>query len=563
MSWHDIRSKLHAIARPFDRFGQSVATHAVASVARITEDISMYTPLADLFSASADRLERFAEPMIAPRFPHTLPVPQLSSYTALPPGQPASVVPKKGYALTQQQPTQSFGLTMAKDGDARLDLTAGAPGTNWSKKGAESATMSVYVDGKYQQDVVLYGGATSTPYALALGKLPAGKHVITLRYADEKSTRGASGVTVSAGTATAVTYPDQQAQWAADNAPVLIGRHGLENTYNDTPMAMQHTIVKNADGTTTIRYTTIFSNEDTGDGLQPAVEAALWGRLSDHETMFSVTLAPDGHVLSRLYEGPGHVWAPFKGQYQDGHPVVRTSTDNNNVSDQGGGPLRFWLPSVAVPDNAPPEDILRQNPRFFEITNKELLREGKIDPKGVGSTPMAGTWGELKAAFDATGLGSKQRMADLRNYLFVQLDATGATKDPIDVHVTLKNGQSFDSDLGVRAVADSRDGWSQTTVRLPPGTKPSDVAKVQFVSRGTGKATQVGHVFMLDRQYQPQELSLGGPLDVADATLQPFDPNALPQQDGGTPPPEVAVLPPATSLPTASSNDQTAAPATP
>ena len=70
--------------------------------------------------------------------------------------------------------------------------------------------------------------------------------------------------------------------------------------------------------------------------------------------------------------------------------------------------------------------------------------------------------------------------------------------------VTLKNGKTFDSNLGVDEAAINRDSWAQTTVRLPPGTTRDDIAQVSFVSKnGSSKIDRVGNLYLLDRDYQP------------------------------------------------------------
>ena len=48
-----------------------------------------------------------------------------------------------------------------KGGEALLDLTASAPGTDWGTAGSESAVVTVTLDGKYNQDVVLFAGEQS------------------------------------------------------------------------------------------------------------------------------------------------------------------------------------------------------------------------------------------------------------------------------------------------------------------------------------------------------------------------------------------------------------------
>ncbi|HEY9855860.1 MAG TPA: hypothetical protein V6D05_09005, partial [Stenomitos sp.] len=443
-------------------------------------------------------------------FPHELNVPTPESHTRLAPGTPAAIPELAGLSLGLHKPLASFGLHMDAAGDARLDLEAAGPGTDWGRKGAESAVLSVYLDGKYQQDVVLWGGSKTSPYALSLGNLPAGDHTVTVRYAREKSTAGAQGIEIAAGRAEAVAYPSREERWAAQYAPILIGKGGLDNNHTDTPLGMYHTISQNPDGTTTLSYAYAFSNEDEGTAANPALEAARWGRLTDLQHVMNVTVDPDGRVVAERIEGNGHKVRDFKGEHDGTHPIIRTSSGNNNVSDDGDGPLRFRMTTDnAVPTNAPVEDLMRTRPGWFEAMGKEVLREGKVDPDGVGDKPDESALGKVQIWLAQHGLGDLPQMADPRNYLYVQFKAKGAEEHPVEVRVRLKNGEVRTSAMGVEAAQIARDGWAQTTVQLPPGTKPEDVARVDFVSDGA-HLDQVGHTFMLDPAYHPVEISPAG-----------------------------------------------------
>ena len=54
-------------------------------------------------------------------------------------------------------------FTAAAESEALLDLTASAPGTSWRERGAEAAVITIYVDGQYHQDVILFAGARGFP----------------------------------------------------------------------------------------------------------------------------------------------------------------------------------------------------------------------------------------------------------------------------------------------------------------------------------------------------------------------------------------------------------------
>ena len=55
------------------------------------------------------------------------------------------------------------------EAEAVLKLNASSPGANWAVKGSEAATVTIEVDGKYNQDVILFGGAAAVDYSVLLG----------------------------------------------------------------------------------------------------------------------------------------------------------------------------------------------------------------------------------------------------------------------------------------------------------------------------------------------------------------------------------------------------------
>src|SRR5262245_1941865 len=47
--------------------------------------------------------------------------------------------------------------------EASYTLVAPSLGTSWSVKGAESAAVTIFVDGKYNQDLLLFSGTEGSP----------------------------------------------------------------------------------------------------------------------------------------------------------------------------------------------------------------------------------------------------------------------------------------------------------------------------------------------------------------------------------------------------------------
>src|SRR5262249_59620565 len=66
-------------------------------------------------------------------------------------------------------------FSASAESEALLDLTASAPGTSWRERGAEAAVVTIYVDGQYHQDVILFGGSREFTYQLMLRRVAAGQ----------------------------------------------------------------------------------------------------------------------------------------------------------------------------------------------------------------------------------------------------------------------------------------------------------------------------------------------------------------------------------------------------
>src|SRR5499433_818370 len=73
------------------------------------------------------------------------------------------------------------------ESEALLDLTASAPGTSWRERGAEAAVATIYVDGQYHQDVILFAGARDFTYQLTLGRVGTGEHSLRVEFNRKQS----------------------------------------------------------------------------------------------------------------------------------------------------------------------------------------------------------------------------------------------------------------------------------------------------------------------------------------------------------------------------------------
>src|SRR5436189_225408 len=83
-------------------------------------------------------------------------------------------------AFTQTLKKESFHLK--NQAEVLLALTASAPQTSWSETGSEAAVASLFVDGQYNQDIILFAGARSFTYEVMLGHLQSGEHTLRIDF---------------------------------------------------------------------------------------------------------------------------------------------------------------------------------------------------------------------------------------------------------------------------------------------------------------------------------------------------------------------------------------------
>jgi hypothetical protein len=246
--------------------------------------------------------------------------------------------------------------------------------------------VAVYVDGRYLSNVVVLGERPGG-YEVNLGALPAGPHQVELRAATELAPMTAR---VGAMRSREVTG---EAALVDRLAPILemrdtdpTGRNSI--SHSDTPLVLMPSIARNADGTRTIEYRVIFSNEDGGTALP--LLYAKFGRGVDVEPVYRVRVDAAGRVLEETYQAPIHKWYAFDGQRVDGRPVLRVSTANNMVSARtdGSRPADRWSDaSVGVIDaDASEFTTMAANAWTWAIMAKELLREQKAQSPGAART---------------------------------------------------------------------------------------------------------------------------------------------------------------------------------
>lgn len=410
-----------------------------------------------------------------------------------------------GTACAQTLLEKSF--TATTESEAVLDLTAAAPGASWLTKGSEAATVTILVDGRYQQDVIFFGGAKDFTYQLLLGRVSAGAHTLRVDFNRQQS---AAQITSAKITGAQIKLFDRAApefQMLA-HAPLLYARPNTIGHFSDVPLLLYGETLR-AGGLTTLRYTVIISNED--GGTQTSALMARWGRTTDIEWVIETQLDATGRAIKSIYQGVNHETKPFQGRREGDHPVLIIASDNNNFDDTGQSALRFALRPVAVDlSQHSREWVMDEHPWTHRVMAEEMLREGKITA--------------------ARTLGAQ--IADLRSYLYLDVHSLQHSGALLSFAVKLKGAPRwFTSDLGINYYKLDRSGHLRTTIRLPLDTKldqierisarcdlPGNPRKPEEISQAVAAVCElkaINKVFLLDENFQP-----GPSLNVSNSAVK-------------------------------------------
>ena len=406
---------------------------------------------------------------------------------SLPLPVPATPTPMAGTEPRRTLVEREFDLSA---GEAVVSLRASAPGTDWGRRGAEAATVSIYLDDKYRADIVLFRGETAFDYQALLGTVTGGKHKVSVYLEPAKSAASVRDVQVEDLT-TRVYEPTDPLYVVMAHAPILYGREDAR--YSDTPLLMYHEVTKDAISTT-IQYTIIFSNEDGGtapDGLM-----ARWGRLTDIEFVYRVSLDAQGQILGAQFQDKDHHEPPYAGSREGFHPLLKDVTRNNLFADSGTSPYRFALVPTQRLTEGSREELMDLNPWTYLVMAQEWQREGQD-------------------ATEKTASPQTRAVSDPRNYLYLEYRSGPTGSGPCDaklaVQARLRGAETwYSSDHGVDSLRIQSVGWHRAAIELPPGTAADQVEALRFaVYPGKNQPqcsltiSELRKAFLLDERYQP------------------------------------------------------------
>jgi hypothetical protein len=380
------------------------------------------------------------------------------------------------------------------EAEGLLDLTATAPHTSWAEAGSEAAVATVFVDGRYNQDIFLFAGAQAFTYQVLLGHFQPGEHALRVDFNRKRSAAKAASIEIQAAKISVVDRASPEYQ-ALSLAPIVYARPNTIGRFSDIPLLMWYETERSGQ-LTTFRYSVIFTNED--GGTQTSALMARWGRTTDIEWIYEVQIDGQRKVQSATFQGVEHKTLNFKGKEENGHPALYVVSDNNNVSDHGESEMRFASRPIPFDlSHSSREEIMDRHPWIYQLMAAELQREGKISEASRGGN----------------------QMADPRHYLYLDA-ASELSGTALSFAVKLRgNPKWYESDLGINYYKIDRSGYFRTTVRLPVGTRLDQIERIAVRCDAAGNPrsgddikklsaaecglSAVNKAFMLDPSFKP------------------------------------------------------------
>ena len=411
----------------------------------------------------------------------------------------------------QPPPLVDRAFALTRDGEAVATITAGCAECDWGVDSHEAAVLSIQVDGKYSQHLLLTRGAKPSEYRVMLGALSSGTHHLRIDRDEKRSSSGAGAVTFGP-IDVQVFPPDSPEYFWLSRAPILRARPGTVERFSDAPLVMyaERNVPGESGAHYQVQYTVIFTNEDGGTPTDRLM--ATWGRTTDIEFIYGLTEQTPAAPAHEEIQAAGHKWIPFQGPRVGTHPMVWVATDNNMVADHGPEEMVRYAPApqLVTLTHTSREAVMDANPWMYGVSSAEMAREHKTDPL---ATPGSG------------------HIVDPRRY--ITLEACGQVKDAtlaFDIGVrrgtrgaagSKDNVEWFPTDTDPRFRI-ARGGCFRGGAPMPEGVTLSDIAGLRIRAyprpapaggpapasgtvppAGSVVLEAVTKVFMLDKDFVP------------------------------------------------------------
>ena len=402
--------------------------------------------------------------------------------------------------LSRNQTTIPFILEVENGSEFLLEFIAYS-NTEWGEPNSESSTITIGIDGyweDYNQDIILFNGTNLFNYKISLGYLSEGSHTIEFKFDYNKSSVDADFVYIESINIIDINEisidPD-----VFFHSPILYGRDLLswnESVHTDIPLIMWHEISFSGNNKI-IKYSLIFSNEDSRIGIGLSDLMYNYGRTTDIEWIYEVTLNNLGEIIYEKYQGPNHVHTEFNGEKYYKHPILKNATLNCNFSDDGISNFKFFLsPQLTLNPGYTRETLMDNNPWTYAIMANELAREGSYeafpDPETV-------------------------EISDVRNYLYIEFDGEYIGNDidyKLDIIVKLHGScDKFYHDHNFYQFENNfLGGLNRTSIELIDSFNPEHIESITFFTDslivGDITINNISKIFYLNNEYLPIDIDI-------------------------------------------------------
>jgi len=346
------------------------------------------------------------------------------------------------------------------------------------------AAVSIWMDGRYDHEVLFFPGSGLGISESLVGPLANGRHVIDMRPSVLwKPLACLSPERVSA----AVIEPGSPQHDLYRRAPVLELRGDTVGEQTDIPLYSYAERLQQGDERV-LRYTVVFSNEDGGTPTRALF--ARWGRTTDIEQVYEIGTS-GGRITREEIQGTDHVTRPFQGRRVGDAPILLVATRNNMVTDRGQGIARVRpVPELVDLSRATRESTMDSRPWVYRFMQAELAAEGHI----AEDAPLDDEWAN--------------RAPDPLSHVYLEADLR-LNRAVAVAWVQDLNGKRFWSHYGQTPLAIERNGWVRSAVAVgaDPGSSPAEVGWACFPpsAEQTGGSCEIDatRAFVLTKDFKP------------------------------------------------------------
>lgn len=334
-------------------------------------------------------------------------------------------------------------LRLDRTSEIELKIKASSNQSSWAKQDAESAALTVLVDEKYHQDILLFAGEQLFDYKVFIGALSKGNHLIEIVWNKQLSAKQSAKPTLKSIETNLLRSNSMLDKFALQNAPFIYARPDTVGRFSDIPLVVYYEIIPEGEKFQKIRYSVIFSHEDGGTNSQGLM--ARWGRMTDIEWLYEITLDEKMQKVSTVFQAANHETKNFQGKTAFGsHPLFFDATFNNNFADSGCSQIRFApAPVKADLKNASRETLMEKFPWIYRIMAEEIMREKRVDSENL----------------------SANKIGDPRDYLYFEIYQE-PENSAVSVSVETEN-EKFSSDWNKEFLRVGRQGFVRIALFIP------------------------------------------------------------------------------------------------